>query len=150
MKTMLRPMLQGLCLTLVAAAVTPVLAQSQARMVGPEHLSAHWIMLNTKVDADIPNSGRNLDKPVCAAVSYEIGSDGVPRDVQLRKVAPDSDLGQVAVSIVKNLRYGPSLTNRGSEPIATYYVVPFNTTTMDPAQKAKLVAACQLPGYAQD
>ncbi|MFC4764032.1 energy transducer TonB [Dyella koreensis] len=148
MKTFLRPVIHGLCLALVAAVVTPALAQSQARMVGPEHLSSYWILLNTKVDADIPNSGHNLDKPGCVAVSYMIGSDGKTQDVAVRKVVPQSDLGPVAQGIVTRFQYGQSLTNKNKEPVATYYVVPFNMPS-DAAEKAKLIAACQLPGYAQ-
>jgi hypothetical protein len=148
MKTTLRPLLQSLCLALSVAAAAPALA-ADARMVGPDHLASYWILLNTKVEADIPNTGLNMDKPVCAAVSYRVGSDGVPQNIELRKVVPNSDLGQTALSIVKNLRYGPSLSNRQGEPIDTYYIVPFNMPA-DPAAKAKLIAACQLPGYAND
>ncbi|SFS08076.1 TonB protein C-terminal [Dyella sp. OK004] len=148
MNLFLRPVIQGLCLALVTAVAMPVLAQSQARMVGPEHLSSYWILLNTKVDADIPNSGNNLDKPGCVAVSYMIGSDGKTQDVAVRKVAPQSDLGPVAQGIVSRFQYGQSLTNKNKEPVATYYVVPFNMPA-DAAEKAKLIAACQLPGYSQ-
>ncbi|TBR40442.1 MULTISPECIES: energy transducer TonB [Dyella] len=147
MKKTLRPLLCGLAAVMAVAAATPVLAQD-ARKVDPDHLSAYWILLNTKVNADIPNTGRNMDKPGCASVSYQVGSDGLPMNIELKKVAPESDLGSVAVSIVKNLRYGPSLTNRHSEPVATYYIVPFNMPA-DAAAKAKLIAACQLPGYGQ-
>jgi len=148
MKTHLRPVLTGLCLALAVIAAAPVLAQSNMRKVEPEKLASYWIMLNTKVQADVPNSGRNMDKPGCAAVSFDIGSDGVPMNVQLQKVAPESDLGPAAVSLVKNLRFGPSLTNKTHDPVDTYYVVPFNMPA-DAAQKAKLIAACQLPGYTQ-
>lgn len=148
MKKTLRPLLCSLAVMAVAAAAAPVLAQSDARKVDPQHLTAYWILLNTKVDADIPNTGRNMDKPVCAAVSYQIGTDGVPMNVKLEKVVPESDLGQAAVSIVKNFRYGPALKNRPVAPVDTYYIVPFNTPD-DAAAKAKQIAACQLPGYGQ-
>jgi hypothetical protein len=45
---------------------------------------------------DAPNSGLNLDKPGCAAVTYTVGSDGVPMNVQVAKVVPNSDLGPAA------------------------------------------------------
>jgi hypothetical protein len=139
----------SLSLVLVAAALcaTPALAQS-ARKVGPQQLYNYWIRLNTKVAVSMPNSGKNLLKPGCVAVSYLIGSDGVPQDVKVRKVVPDSDLGSAAASAVANFRFGPSLSNRNHEPVATYYVVPFNAPD-DPAARDKLVAPCALPGYDQ-
>ncbi|OYV24139.1 MAG: energy transducer TonB, partial [Mycobacterium sp. 20-66-4] len=75
------------------------------------------MLLNQHVGVDVPNSGRNLYKPGCVAVTYTVGSDGLPRDVKAVKVVPDSDLGKVAESAVKNFTYGPSLTNRAGEPI---------------------------------
>lgn len=137
-----RPLLLALCL----AVVMPAVGQSM-RKVSPQKISGYWILLNTKVDADVPNSG-NLYKPGCVAVSYTIGSDGVPQGAKVEKVVPQSDLGSVATSIVSHMRYGPSLTNHSEEPVATYYVIPFNAPD-DPAGQQKLMAACQLPGYEQ-
>ncbi|RAN77103.1 energy transducer TonB [Bacillus sp. SRB_336] len=144
MKTMFRPLRRGLLLALTLGFVTPLLAQS--RKIDQQDLYRYWILLNTKVQMDAPNSGLNLDKPGCAAVTYTIGSDGVPMDVQVVKVVPKSDLGPVARSAVSNFRYGPSLSNRIGEPVATYYIVPFNAPG-DPAQRQKLMDACKLPGY---
>lgn len=145
MKSMFHPFRQTLLLALVLGFVAPVLAQS--RRVDQKDLYRYWILLNTKVQMDAPNSGLNLDKPGCAAVTYTVGSDGVPMDVQVVKVAPKSDLGPVAHSAVSHFRYGPSLSNRIGEPVATYYIVPFNAPT-DPAQRQQLMDACKLPGYA--
>ncbi|MFI4958177.1 MAG: energy transducer TonB [Lysobacterales bacterium] len=145
MKSMFRPLRQGLLLALALVFVAPVLAQS--RKVDQKDLYRYWILLNTSVQMDAPNSGLNLDKPGCAAVTYTVGSDGVTMDVQVVKVVPKSDLGPVARSAVSHFRYGPSLSNRNSEPVATYYVVPFNAPK-DAAQRQKLMDACKLPGYA--
>jgi hypothetical protein len=144
MKTMFRPFRQTLLLALALGFVAPVLAQS--RKVDQPDLYRYWILLNTKVQMDAPNSGLNLDKPGCAAVTYTIGSNGVPMDVQVVKIVPKSDLGPVARSAVSNFRYGPSLGNRVGEPVATYYIVPFNSP-QDPAQRQQLIDACKLPGY---
>ncbi|HEY1590011.1 MAG TPA: energy transducer TonB [Rhodanobacter sp.] len=146
MKMLPRPLRQGLLLALTLGFVAPALAQ-QAHRVDQQNLYRYWILLNTKVQMDAPNSGLNLDKPGCAAVTYTIGSDGVPMNVQVVKVVPKSDLGPTARSAVSNFRYGPSLTNRAGEPVATYYIVPFNAPA-DPAQRQQLMDACKLPGYA--
>jgi hypothetical protein len=133
---------------LVAAALVaslPVMAQ-QARRVAPDQLSNDWILLNRDVSVDVPNSGVNIYKPSCIAVTYSIGSDGVPFDVKVAKMEPASDLGKAAVSAVANFRYGPSLSNKAEKPVATYYVIPFNGPD-DPAQQAQLTAPCKLPGY---
>ncbi|RCS28969.1 energy transducer TonB [Rhodanobacter denitrificans] len=144
MKTSFHPLGQGLLLALLLGSAAPALAQ--ARKVDQQNLYRYWILLNTQVKMDVPNSGLNLDKPGCAAVTYTVGSDGVPMDVQVVKLAPKSDLGPVARSAVSNFRYGPSLTNRISEPVATYYIVPFNAPA-DPAQRQQLLDACKLSGY---
>ncbi|MGH8157624.1 MAG: energy transducer TonB [Rhodanobacter sp.] len=144
MKTLFRPFRQGLLLALTLSVAAPVFAQ--AHKVDQQNLYRYWLLLNTKVQMDAPNSGLNLEKPGCAAVTYTVGSDGVPMDVQVARVVPKSDLGPMARSAVANFRYGPSLSNHHSDPVATYYIVPFNAPT-DPAQRQQLLDACKLPGY---
>lgn len=133
-------------LALAAGLVVPALAQAQARKIDPQDLYRYWILINTQVQMDLPNTGLNLDKPTCAAVTYTVGSNGVPMNVQVAKVVPKSDLGPAARSAVANFRYGPSLTNRIGEPMATYYIVPFNAPK-DPAMRQQMIDACKLPGY---
>lgn len=144
MSSLARPLRQTAVAALLLACVAPAFAQS--RKVTQEDLHHYWILLNTSVQMDAPNSGLNLDKPGCVAVTYTIGSDGVPMQVQVAKVVPRSDLGTVARSAVSNFRYGPSLTNRNSTPVSTYYVVPFNAPA-DKAGQQALTEACKLPGY---
>jgi hypothetical protein len=141
----MNPTVRRLALATLLAAGMPVAAQSLQK-VNPQHLYDYWILLNHKVDIDVPNSARGVSQPGCASVSYMIGSDGVPRDLKIEKVVPEGDFGQIALSAVSNFRYGPSLSNHSSEPVATYYVVPFNAPS-DPAGQQKVMAPCQLPGY---
>lgn len=129
----------------LAIASAPLLAQSPARRIGPQHINTYWIMINQNVDVDIPNSA-NLSKPGCAAVSFTIGSDGLPRNLKVEKAAPAGDYGKVAMNAVSHFRYGPSLTNHADEPVDTYYVVPFNAPN-DPAGQSQVMAPCQLAGY---
>ncbi|WEN14977.1 energy transducer TonB [Rhodanobacter sp. AS-Z3] len=147
MKTTLRLLRRALLLPMILGLVAPALAQAQVHKIDPQDLYRYWILISTKVQMDLPNTGLNLDKPTCAAVTYTVGSDGVPMNVQVAKVVPKSDLGPAARSAVANFRYGPSLTNRIGEPMATYYIVPFNAPK-DPAQRQQLIDACKLPGYA--
>ncbi|MGC1549517.1 MAG: energy transducer TonB [Rhodanobacter sp.] len=147
MNTMSRCIRSSLLLALTMACAMPAMAQD-ARKVNPAQLYNYWILLNTKVQVDLPMSGANLLKPGCVAVSYIIGSDGVPRNVKIQKTEPQSGLGPAAVSAVSNFRYGPSLTNHNSDPVSTYYVVPFNAPD-DKAQRQQIMDACKLPGYDQ-
>jgi len=144
MKTLFRPVCRVLTLVLALGFAMPALAQ--AVKVDQQDLYRYWILLNTKVQMDAPNSGLNLDKPGCVAVTYTVGSDGVPLDVQVAKVVPKSDLGPMARSGVANFRYGPSLSNNIHQPVATYYIVVFNGPK-DPAERDKLMAPCKLSGY---
>lgn len=137
----------SLLLAPALACAASAWAQSSHR-IDPQDQYHYWIRLNTKVNTDLPNSGLNLDKPGCAAVTYTIGSDGVPMNVQLARLVPKSDLGNAAVTAVKNFRYGPSLTNRIGQPIDTYYIVPFNAPS-DADGMQKVMEPCKLPGYGQ-
>ena len=153
-----RPFKAFLLISTLAFAA-PILAQ-QPRMVSPDVLSHYWILLNSNVDIDLPNSGVNLYKPGCVAVSYVIGSNGIPQNVRVAKTVPASDLGKAAVSAVSRFRYGPYVNvsrgvtpetahdNRGEAPVSTYYIVPFNSPT-DAAQAKAVADACRLPGYDQ-
>lgn len=144
MKSLFRPACRALPLVLALGFAAPVLAQ--AIKVNQDNLYRYWILLNTKVQMDAPNSGLNLTKPGCVAVTYTVGSDGVPLDVQVAKVEPKSDLGPMARSAVANFHYGPSLNNSIHQPVATYYIVPFNAPR-DAIARAKLMQPCKLPGY---
>lgn len=137
----------SLLVAALLAAALPAMAQ-EARRVAPEQLPADWLLLNRDVSVDVPNSGVNIYKPSCVAVTYLIGTDGVPMNVRVAKMVPQSDLGKAAVSAVSHFRYGPSLTNKNHTPVDTYYIVPFNSPD-DPAKRAQLMAPCKLPGYGQ-
>lgn len=121
-------------------------AASNLRAVQPGQLDHYWLMTNTEIDADVPNFGRNLDKPTCAAVTYEIGADGVTRDITVRRVVPAGDLASVAKSAVADLHYAPASGNGAREPVFTYIIMPFNLPP-DPATRAKITAACKLADF---
>jgi hypothetical protein len=141
---------QSLLVATVLAAGMPALAQNMPK-VAPDQLYSDWILINNRnvgISVDVPNSGVNIHNPACVAVSFEIGSDGVPMNLQVAKMNPPSDLGKAAISAVSKFRYGPSLTNKTEKPVATYYIVPFNGPD-DKDQQAALMAPCKLPGYGQ-
>ena len=75
---------RGMVLALALIAATPALAAvgPNIRAVQPDQLDDYWVLANySTLTADVPNSGTNLSKPTCSAVTYMIGSDGVTRDI---------------------------------------------------------------------
>ncbi len=139
-------------LALLAAlglAATPVFAQ-QVRMdkVSPSQLPNYWVRQGTHAYASVPNSGNDLDKLGCAAVTYVIGSDGNTHDVKVRKIVPKtSDLKITASTLVKALHFVPGPDNQAGRPVATYLIVPFNVPDGDEAAMQRMLKACHLPGY---
>ena len=133
---------------LVVSAVSVAAISPNIRVVQPADLSNYWVMTNTSLDVDVPNSGVNLSKPTCAAVTYLIGSDGVTRNIVVRKTIPAGDLKSVAASAVKDMHYVPGASNVGREPVFTYIIIPFNLPA-DPAARKKITDACILKDFPQ-
>lgn len=133
---------------ILLAATGPAWAQSHARKVAPDHLTDYWVRTNTHVYADAPNSGQGLDKVGCAAVSYDIGSDGKTRNIKVEKKVPStSDFQLTATSLVKGFQYRAAEDNDSDEPVHTYFIVPFNVPNGDKATMQKVLASCHLAGY---
>jgi hypothetical protein len=137
--------LTGTIAAVLLLAAGTASAQS-TRRVAPEQLTGYWYLTNKSLDVDVPNTGKNLNQPGCVAVSYMIGSDGRTQQIRVEKVVPDSDLGQVGVSIVKGLVYVKGARNGTADPVRTYYVAGFNLPE-DPARKTDILSKCKLPGY---
>src|SRR5690348_4137019 len=116
--------------------------------VQPDRLNDYWVMTNTSLNVDVPNSGVNLSKPTCSAVTYMIGSDGVTRDIVVRNTIPAGDLKTVAASAVKDMHYVPGANNAARSPVFTYIVIPFNLPA-DPAARKKITDACVLKDFPQ-
>ena len=133
---------------LLVSAGSVAAISANIRVVQPADLSNYWVMTNTSLDVDVPNSGVNLSKPTCAAVTYLIGSDGVTRDVVVRKTIPAGDLKSVAASAVKDMHYVPGASNVGREPVFTYIIIPFNLPA-DPAARKRITDACTLADFPQ-
>ncbi|MGH8124725.1 MAG: energy transducer TonB [Rhodanobacteraceae bacterium] len=138
--------------SILAAALLATCATSFAavgpnvKAVQPDHLTDYWVMTNTSLDVDVPNSGVNLEKPTCSAVTYMIGSDGVTRDIVVRKTIPAGDLTTVAASAVKDMHYVPGADNAAREPVFTYIIIPFNLPS-DPVARKRITNACVLKDF---
>jgi hypothetical protein len=137
---------RALPVAFLLANATNAFAASSLRAVPPGQLDHYWLMTNTEIEADVPNFGKNLDKPTCAAVTYMIGADGKTRDIVVRRVVPAGDLAMVAKSAVADLHYAPASGNSAREPVFTYIIMPFNLPP-DPATRAKITGACKLADF---
>ena len=133
-------------------AATPLHAQSTPHTVPPERLNRYWTLANSSLEAEAPISGRNLTVPGCVSVTYTIGGDGRTRDFAVVKVAPPSDLGPMAVSLVRDMHYAPGPGNSMQDAVRTYLIVPFNVPKLasgqvDPVRQQAIMAPCRLPGF---
>ena len=128
-------------------------AAEKPQTIPPERLQSYWLLADTGSPL-VPNSGRNLNAPSCAAVSYIVEKDGTTSHVKLEKLVPEGDLGKVAVNVVSAMRFTAAPQNAGTTPVFTYVVMPFNlpdaSTPALAAQRANALAACKLGNFAPD
>ena len=129
-------------------------AAEKPQTIPPERLASYWLLLSgTAKQANVPNSGRNLDAPTCAAVSYIVENDGTTSNIELRKLVPEGDLAKVAVGVVNEMQFAPAPQNVGKTPVYTYVVIPFNlpsASSTNPAEIAlrkRVLDACKLEGF---
>jgi len=139
---------------LATVASFAVQAAEKIQTIPPERLANYWLLQsNSAAQANVPNSGYNLDAPTCAAVSYVVEKDGTTSHVKLEKLVPQGDLGKVAVNIVGAMRFAPAPGNLGKDAVFTYVVMPFNVpgaqsgNPADRAQRAQVLDACKLPEF---
>lgn len=127
------------------AASTAVLAQSDAppRVVVPDKLAGSWVLINASVEADVPNIARNISAPGCAAVSFVVEKDGSTSTIKVQRVVPEGDLSRIALSMAKNMRFEPSVTNAGRDRVFSWLIFPFNLP-QDPAARTAVMQQCQI------
>lgn len=126
-------------------------ALERAHLVQPADLSKWWLVSSTG-DPKMPAYGKGLTTPTCVAVSYRIDRGGATSQVKLEKMAPEGDLGTVAVDIVKGLQYTAAQQNVGKDPVYTYVVLPFNAPDVNKgptavAERQKLLDPCKIEDF---
>jgi hypothetical protein len=139
-------------LLLAATVAATATAAEKPQSVPPERLANYWL-LAAAPEANMPNSGYNLNAPSCAAVSYVVEKDGSTSHVKLEKVAPDGDLGKVAVNVVTAMQFAAAKQNQGKTPVSTFVVIPFNLpdatspNAAERTERARVLAACRLDSF---
>ncbi|ANB16992.1 TonB family protein [Dokdonella koreensis DS-123] len=133
-------------LLVLAAALAPAvaLAQKQPRVVAPDDLPKHWVLINASVQGDAPMFGKGLDVPTCAAVSFVVEGTGRTSTVKLQRIVPEGpDLAKLAVSIASHLQFEPSVNNGGRDRVFSWLIFPLNLPA-DPAARSELMKPCAI------
>jgi hypothetical protein len=130
-----------LALGLASAAAAQSMDQSPPRVVPSEQLSKYWVMTNTSIDADVPNFGRNVDKPGCATVSFVVEKNGTTSTIKVQRVVPEGDLGKIARSVASGLRFEATALNAGKDRVFSWLIFPFNLPS-DPAARTAVMQRC--------
>ncbi|MCK9537666.1 hypothetical protein [Dokdonella sp.] len=122
-----------------ASATAQTMSGALPTVVPSEKLADWWVMVNDSLQAEVPNFGRNIQTPGCATVSFVIEPDGRTSTIKLQKVAPEGDLGRIAMSVAANLRFAPTAFNAAHQRVFSWLIFPFNL----PVEKAAATAVMQ-------
>ena len=126
-------------------ASTAAFAQSDAppRVVVPDKLAGSWVLINSSVEADVPNIAKNISAPGCAAVSFVVEKDGSTSTIKVQHVVPQGDLARIALSMAKNMRFEPTVSNAGKDRVFSWLIFPFNLP-QDAAARTAVMQQCQI------
>jgi hypothetical protein len=135
-------------------AASNVYGAEKIQTIPPERLSNYWLLQSgSAAQTAVPNSGKNLDAPTCAAVSYVVEKDGSTSHVKVERVVPQGDLSKVALGTVSGMHFAPAAANMGKDAVYTYVVMSFNvpgaqsTNVDDKAVRARVSNACKLDDF---
>jgi hypothetical protein len=120
-------------------------AQSDAapRVVAPEKLASYWALINSSVEADVPNIAKNISSPGCAAVSFVVEKDGRTSNIKVQRIVPQGDLAGIAMSMANNMRFEATAVNAGRDRVFSWLIFPFNLPS-DPAARSAVMQQCQI------
>jgi len=138
-------MLRRMIVLLAMTASTTVFAQSDAppRVVVPDKLAGSWVLINSSVEADVPNIAKNISMPGCAAVSFVVEKDGSTSAIKVQRVVPQGDLAKIAESMAKNMRFEPTVSNAGRDRVFSWLIFPFNLP-QEAAARTAVMQQCQI------
>ena len=138
---MLHRSIAFIALAVCASASAQSMNQAPPRVVASEKLANYWTMINSSVQADVPNYGKNLNQPGCATVSFVVEQNGNTSTAKVQRVVPAGDLATVALSVVSTLHFEPTAFNAGRERVFSWLIFPFNLPK-DPAARKAVMQKC--------
>lgn len=138
-------MLRSVPIVALAFACAAAFAQSDAppRVVVPDKLAGSWVLVNSSVEADVPNIAKNISSPGCAAVSFVVEKDGSTSTIKVQRVVPQGDLAKIAQSMAKNMRFEPTVSNAGRDRVFSWLIFPFNLP-QEAAARTAVMQQCQI------
>jgi hypothetical protein len=128
---------------LVTSVASAQMYQTPPKVIASEQLDKYWVMTATSVDADVPNSGRNMNQPGCATVSFVVEKNGTTSTIKVQRVVPEGDLGKVAKSVAAGLKFEATALNAGKDRVFSWLIFPFNLPA-DPAARTAVMKQCQI------
>ena len=138
---MLRRSFAALALFCCTTAAAQSMNQAPPRVVAPGKLASYWTMINSSVEADAPNYGKNIQQPGCVTVSFVVEKDGNTSTAKVQRVVPAGDLAKVALSEVASLHFEATAFNAGKQRVFSWLIFPFNLPK-DPAARTAVMQKC--------
>jgi hypothetical protein len=123
------------CATAAAQSVQP------PKVVAPDKLARYWVMLNSSIEADVPNYARGINVPGCATVSFIVEKDGHTSAVKVQRVVPEGDLRKIAMSVATGMRFEATPSNAGKDRVFSWLIFPFNLPD-EPAARSAVMQKC--------
>jgi len=130
-------------LFLLASGIAFAQSDAPPRVVVPDKLAGSWVLINSSVEADVPNIAKNISMPGCAAVSFVVEKDGSTSAIKVQRVVPQGDLAKIAESMAKNMRFEPSVSNAGRDRVFSWLIFPFNLP-QEAAARTAVMQPCQI------
>ena len=127
-------------MTLALSVAAGASAQSidAPKVVVPDKLADYWVLINSSVEADVPNIAKNINTPGCAAVSFVVDKNGSTSQIKVQRVVPAGDLGKIAQSMAMHMRFEPTVANSARGRVFSWLIFPFNSPADADARSAMM------------
>ena len=133
----------ALATLLCAHASAQSMDQTPPRVVAPDKLAMYWTRAQASIDADVPNFGKNLNQPGCAAVSFVIEPGGSTSTIRTQRVVPPGEFGKIAASVAAGMKFDATALNAGKVRVFSWLIFPFNLPA-DRAARTAVMQPCQI------
>src|SRR5690606_14911518 len=137
--------LRPVVILLALACAAPAAAQSVApvRAALPDNLAHYCVVVNASSEAGVPHIARTFSSPRGAALSVVAAMGGRTSTIKVQHVVPAGDLGGIATSMAKNMRFEPTVSNAGRDRVFSWLIFPFNLPP-EPADRTAVMQQCHI------
>ncbi|MGA8278165.1 MAG: hypothetical protein WB784_08230 [Rhodanobacteraceae bacterium] len=127
----------------MTAAISAGAEVPHPRVVSADDLANYWTISNTSLEPTVPLGGHNMHAPGCATVSFVVDAHGNTSQLKVQRLAPPSDLGQVALSEAEQLTFRPAASNAERRSVFSWMIFPFNLPK-NPAARTAVMKGCAI------